>query len=171
MNQNWIKHCQCDYQTFHLQVPNLSIYREFTVIRHEPLKKTHNGCKNSRCLLWCLRVRAQVWTPQSYSHGWVRGRDRHDGRGDPRRNGILRGMNYTKLAIPNVYETVVLGCVKKKSIFDQIINIRVRKQKNFKTFSVFIFSNFIYLPFFQNPFLAANLYIAVLLILYQNYCS
>ena len=57
-------------------------------------------------------------------------------------------------------------CQKIKIIFDQIINIRVVKQKNFKTFSIFMFSNFIYLPFFPKPFLAANLYIAVLLVLY-----
>ena len=35
-----------------------------------------------------------------------------------------------------------------KSIFDQIIDIRECKQKNSKTFSVFVFSNFIHLPFF-----------------------
>jgi len=48
-------------------------------------------------------------------------------------------------------------CQKIKIIFDQIINIKVCKQKNFKTFSVFIFSNFIYLPFFPKPLLADNL--------------
>ena len=34
------------------------------------------------------------------------------------------------------------------NIFDQIIDIRECKQKNFKIFSVFVFSNFIHLPFF-----------------------
>ena len=38
-------------------------------------------------------------------------------------------------------------CQKIKSIFDQIINIKERKQKNFKPLSGFIFSNFSCLPF------------------------
>ena len=59
-------------------------------------------------------------------------------------------------------------CQKIKSIFDQFINIRVRKQKNFRTFSVFFFQISFIFCFFQNPFLAAYWYIAVLLILYRR---
>ena len=46
-----------------------------------------------------------------------------------------------------------------KSIFDWIIDIRKCKQNNSKTFSVFIFSNFIHLPFFQRKTRLSKRYI------------
>ena len=46
-----------------------------------------------------------------------------------------------------------------KSMFDQIIDIRECKQKNSKTFSVFIFSNFHHLPFFQRKKRLSKIYI------------
>ena len=57
-----------------------------------------------------------------------------------------------------------------KRFFDQMIIIRDCWDINSKILTIFLFPNFIHLPFFfVNPHLAPNLYIAVQLVLHLDY--
>ena len=56
-----------------------------------------------------------------------------------------------------------------KRFFDQIVIIKECWDINSKTLTVFLFLNFIHLPFFLNPHLAPNLYIVVQLVLHLDY--
>ena len=59
-------------------------------------------------------------------------------------------------------------CQNLKNFFDQIVIIKECWDTNSKILTIFLFLNFIHLPFFLNLHLAPNLYIVVQLVLHRD---
>ena len=59
-------------------------------------------------------------------------------------------------------------CQNLKNFFDQIVIIKECWDTNSKVLTIFVFLNFIHLPFFSNLHLAPNLYIVVQLVLHRD---
>ena len=83
--------------------------------------------------------------------------------------------NYPKYALsghmeihPCVWGRCPRVCQNLKNFFDQIVIIKECWDTNSKVLTIFVFLNFIHLPFFSNLHLAPNLYIVVQLVLHRD---
>ena len=77
----------------------------------------------------------------------------------------IRGSVHLSVHLCDRYTRV---CQNLKNFFDQIVIIKECWDTNSKVLTIFVFLNFIHLPFFSNLHLAPNLYIVVQLVLHRD---